>query len=207
MKCILVLCDGNPPVTPLFRQCLTDAHYFIAADGGADIASKLGATPDIVIGDLDTFKPTGDEPFEIIRDPGQETNDLEKALKLALEKQGTHIQILGATGKRLDHTLKNLSVLKQFNNLFEEIVIKDNFGNTFLIEPGFSATLPIGTQISLFPLSGKVTGITTSGLQFPLKNESLENGVRDGTSNKTISNTIRIDYLTGNLLLFIANEK
>lgn len=206
MKKTLVLCDGKPPSRSLFEECREWADLFIAADGGAHIAKEFESLPDVVIGDFDSYKPTNDEPFEIIFDPDQETNDLEKALALALRESYTHIKILGATGKRLDHTLKNLSVLKKFNSRFKELCLKDDFGDAFLLPKTFITKLPVGKNVSLFPLSGQVTGIRTKGLKYPLKDESLENGVRDGSSNEVIDSPVEISHRRGDLIIFITNS-
>lgn len=203
MKSILILCNGCPPSQQLFDKYRANANYFIAADGGANIALDFGVKPDIVIGDLDSFRGSDNESFEIIFKPDQELNDLEKALHHAQKEKATHVHILGATGQRLDQTLKNLSVLKQFDSLFEEIRIADNFGETRLLPANFWDEFTIGTQISLFPLSGKVTGIHTKGLKYPLDNEALENGVRDGSSNEVVSNPVQITHKKGDLLMFI----
>ncbi len=205
MKEILILCNGQPPAERLFRECRAKADYFIAADGGGNIARNFDALPDVVIGDLDSYKTSGDESFEIVFQGDQETNDLEKALDYAQKKGGTHICVLGATGLRLDQTLKNLSVLKQFHPHFESIVFKDDFGEIRLITSPFEESFPVGTTVSLFPLSGSVSGISTKGLKFPLQDEKLENGVRDGSSNKVIENPVKVTYKSGDLLLFVAD--
>jgi len=44
--------------------------------------------------------------------------------------------------------------------------------------------------------------IITKGLEFPLKNESLEFGVREGTLNRSVSENISISFRKGSLLLF-----
>lgn len=204
MDRVLILCNGRPPAENLFREWYQNTDFFIAADGGGNIARSFNTEPDVIIGDLDSFEETGEESSEIIFDPDQETNDLEKALHYAQKKSANQIYILGATGNRVDHTLKNLSVIKQFDPHFEEIILKDNFGDTRLIPDTFETELKIGTEISLFPLSGKVGGITTSGLKYPLCNEALENGVRDGSSNKVIENPVHISHKGGDLLLFVA---
>jgi thiamine pyrophosphokinase len=204
MKQAVILCNGNPPSAQLFSEVRSGADLFIAADGGGNVALEFGADPDVVIGDMDSFTPDKDYPFEVIEQPDQQTNDLEKALALAYNRQATHINILGATGSRLDHTLKNLSVLKQFDNEFDELLLKDNFGDIYLLPQTYSAHIPIGTPISLFPLSGNVSGISTKGLKYPITQGSLENGVRDGSSNEVISNPVSISYQSGDLLIFIA---
>lgn len=206
MKKVLILCNGEPPTEDLFQKYRAKADYFIAADGGGNVALQYNTTPDAVVGDLDSFKGSDTASFEIIFRPDQETNDLEKALDLALKEQCTDACILGATGLRLDQTLKNLSVLKQYNEKFEQLRIIDNFGDLRLLETPFEADIAIGTQISLFPLSGKVSGITTIGLKYPLKDEALENGVRDGSSNVVTQSPVRITHKHGDLLMFVARQ-
>ena len=73
--------------------------------------------------------------------PDQETNDLEKSLEYALEKGAKSVCILGATGKRFDHSLKNLSVLLKYLDRFEDIRFKDN-------RRAFLSALAIYTQAS-----------------------------------------------------------
>jgi thiamine pyrophosphokinase len=202
----LILCNGQPPTPQLFAECREWADLFIAADGGGNHAHNFESLPDLVIGDLDSYDQPNTYSYEIVFDPDQESNDLEKALDRAKKEGSEEVLVLGATGRRLDQTLKNLSVLKQFNNKFKSLIYRDNFGDTFLIPTSYSKELEIGTQISLFPLSGKVTGIKTEGLKYPLKNEKLMNGVRDGSSNEVISKPFKISYNTGDLLIFIARE-
>ncbi|PWN08163.1 thiamine diphosphokinase [Rhodohalobacter mucosus] len=202
----VILCDGTPPAADVLNRFLDNAFLFIAADGGALTARSMGLHPDVIIGDFDSFIPNGDEPGEIITDPDQETNDLEKALAYAIGKGAVSATVFGATGKRLDHTLKNLSVLKQFDHKFESLTFRDRYADIFLVHSPYQAELPIHTSVSLFPLSGRVTGITTRGFRYPLNNEDLENGIRDGTSNETIKNRVEIEFEKGDLLMFINHK-
>ncbi len=200
---VLILCNGRPPGAGLFSHVYDWADFFIAADGGGNVARSFNRLPDLVIGDLDSFVQRTDDPFEVVFDPGQETNDLEKALTAARNKNAGNVIVLGATGLRLDHSLKNLSVLRQFNPYFNQLIFKDEFSDIFLLPKTFTAELPVGTRISLFPLSGIVKGIRTEGLKFPLKNESLENGVRDGSSNEVAASPVKITHDEGDLICFI----
>lgn len=200
----LIMCDGRPPSKSLFSKWYEWADYVIAADGGTQVIRSLNAEPDVAIGDMDSFHPDGTEDFEVITNPDQETNDLEKALAWAAQKQAKNITVLGATGRRLDHTLKNISVLKQFDPRFEELIFRDDYGDLVLLPRQYSTELPIHTALSLFPLSGVVLGIVTEGLKYPLKDEQIENGVRDGSSNQVVSNPVTITHREGDLLLFVA---
>lgn len=206
-KKAVILCDGELPDADVISSELCHNSLFIAADGGADRARELKLIPDVIIGDLDSFSGFADKATQIIHDPDQETNDLEKALKLALDHPCSHIAVFGATGKRIDHTLKNLSVLLQFDSRFESLQFLDRYSRIFLIHSPFREDFPPSTSLSLFPLSGEVTCITTSGLRYPLRNETLRNGERDGTSNETIGGTVEIEFETGDLLLIVNHRQ
>ena len=202
----LILCNGLPPKPAILEDRLRQTDLFIAADGGGNTARIMGHRPDVVVGDLDSFNARPEDDFEVIEDPDQETNDLEKALELAAKRGVTEVTVLGVTGQRIDQTLKNLSVLKAFDERFTRLVFEDDFGEIFLLPRSYSATLPEGTTVSLFPLSGRVEGIRTEGLKYPLQDEFLENGVRDGSSNRVESSPLRIEHRTGDLLIFIARQ-
>jgi len=202
----VILCDGRQPESIALHHAINDSKYFIAADGGGNVARRMGELPDIVIGDMDSFEPSEKEDIQIIHDEDQETNDLEKSLNHALKLLSTDVTVFGAVGKRLDHTLKNLSVLCRFTASFNSLIYKDRHGDIFMLPKKFRQTYPVGTTLSLFPISGIAEGVSTNGLKYPLMNESLENGVRDGTSNRSVSPVIEITYQSGDLLLFVSSE-
>ncbi len=202
----LILCDGEIPPISLFKAHVTRADLIIAADGGAHHAKELGIIANYIVGDLDSYTPSGEEASQVIKDPDQETNDLEKALTLALQKSVKHAVVVGATGRRLDHTLKNLSVLLQFHPKFESLLFLDSYCTIQLVESPFSQDFEPGTSLSLFPLSGSVEGITTRGLQYPLTNGVLRNGVQDGSSNKTVKKSVEIEFKKGELLLLVNHK-
>jgi len=202
MKAVII-CDGELAPKHVIERDLVNSSLLVAADGGAYKALQSGFSPDVIIGDLDSYTPSGDEKAEIFRDQSQETNDLEKALNYARQSSATEVVVFGATGNRLDHTLKNLSVLLQFNRQFHTILFKDRYSEIRVIRSPFSEEFPLHTSISLFPLSGTVEGITTNGLKYPLVNGTLENGVQDGSSNETIKKTVEIEFKKGDLLLLV----
>ncbi|MEQ8525267.1 thiamine diphosphokinase [Gracilimonas sp.] len=201
----VIVSNGFPPSKELLREELTSADLIIGADGGGNTLLTNDFIPDVVIGDMDSFKKPETVNFEIIHDPDQETNDLEKALSLALYRDVETCTVLGAFGQRMDHSLKNLSVLKRFDSAFKQLLFKDERQSARLVSSTFKAELPVGSIVSLFPLSGKVTGITTKGLKYPLKGEVLENGERDGTSNENVEEEFSIEIESGDLVVFVEN--
>jgi thiamine pyrophosphokinase len=227
------MCNGGIPPEKILTESLAGTGLVIGADGGGNILLDLNVVPHVVIGDLDSFRsgqgdeirktqhhavhryeagpagtPVGkDLNFELIHDPDQETNDLEKALKLALDRGATEAVILGATGLRLDHTLKNLSVLLQFSGRFRDILLRDATCDIRILPRAFTMETRPGQTISLFPLSGRVDGITTEGLRYALNDEPLENGVRDGSSNAATGKQIHIGHRSGDLMLITPHHQ
>ncbi|MEX2604146.1 MAG: thiamine diphosphokinase [Gracilimonas sp.] len=202
----VIVSNGFPPTKELLEAEIKRADLLIGADGGGNTILRHGITPDVVIGDMDSFQKPEIINFEMIRDLDQETNDLEKALSLANQKGSETCTVLGAFGRRMDHSLKNISVLKKFNPAFQKLLFVDEMLTAFLVENKYTGELPAGSIVSLFPLSGNVKGITTKGLKYPLSNESLENGRRDGTSNETVESEFSIEIESGDLVVFVERE-
>lgn len=199
----VIVSNGFPPTKELLTSETQEADLLIGADGGGNKILTHGMIPDFVIGDLDSFKKPDHIDLEIIHDENQETNDLEKALSLVLEKKAKTCTVLGAFGKRMDHALKNLSVLKKFDDRFDSLIYKDELFEAVLATSSCTMNIGSGRIVSLFPLSGEVRGITTEGLKYSLNNELLKNGQRDGTSNETVEDSFSITVQEGDLVIFV----
>jgi thiamine pyrophosphokinase len=204
MKRALILANGKPPGKRLLKRFLSSADLFICADGGANTAARYSCLPHLIIGDMDSIQ---EETLEVFADVkvkklnDQNSTDLEKALTAALEQKCTEIVVLGATGGRLDHAIGNLSALGKFS-CKASIKFVDGSGEYFPAGRLLKLHNHAGTTISLLPLS-RCSGITTTGLQWNLKNESLEFGVRESTSNCVISSPVSIKVRTGSLIVFL----
>lgn len=201
----LIYCNGERLSKSLFRDVSEHTDFYIGADGGAYHLLCHGVSPDVIIGDLDSFKLKAPEETKLLKSTDQETNDLEKALLFAEEEKMEEVLIAGATGLRLDHTLKNISVLLQFQGRFKSLKLIDDFGFHFIAEKNLKLKTRLHQIVSLFPVSGKVNGITTKGLKYPLKNETLQNGVRDGSSNEATGEEVEINFSDGALLISVSH--
>ncbi len=203
MAYALIVCNGEPPPSGLLLDRAVSASLKVAADGGLRTYLDAGITPDLLVGDLDSARQPYPSPIEVIHRPDQETNDLEKALDVVLERGVEDVVVLAATGFQLDQTLKNLSVLLQYHRRFRTIVFEDGVSSVRVLSSGDEMPWPTGTVISLFPITGIVEDIVTEGLMYPLNHESLENGRRDGSSNVIIAHPARVWHGAGSLLLIV----
>jgi thiamine pyrophosphokinase len=206
MKRALILANGYPPSKRLFRKYLASADWFICADGGANIAVRFGCAPNLIIGDFDSVRKETLRVFsnvEIKKLKDQNSTDLEKALTASIRKKCTEIVVLGATGGRLDHAIGNLSALAKFSRK-TTIKFIDDTGEYIPVGHTLEITLPVGTSISLLPLS-RCNGIVTRGLKWNLNNESLQFGIRESTSNSVVSSQVTIKVRSGYLIAFVMN--
>ena len=176
----------------------------IAADGGTTHAQRFGFTPDVVIGDLDSITQAQLDALSnttFVQKPSQEINDLHKALRYCQTHGATHITVMGVTGKRLDHTLNNFSVLCRFDRDIT-LTIYDRYSQIFIVRHRWEYTGHIGQGISLIPL-GEAGGVHTSGLRWPLRDEPLAIGAREGCSNTLTTTPVVVTLRSGILLAFV----
>ena len=189
----------------LLNQLLEWSPLVIVLDSAIERVIELGIKIDVLIGDFDRgfdIDKYSDLqfPIEIIKDTNQNTTDLDKAYQYLIDKKIPAANVIWATGKRADHTFTNLTnVVKFAENL--KIVLLDDYSKVYLLPKKFKKWFPKSTPISLIPL-GKVEGITTLNLNYPLQNETLELGFRTGSSNSVAKDgLIEIEYKKGYLLM------
>lgn len=202
-KHALIVCNGEMPSSRLIAPLLKNKPFIICADGGANKARSFGIMPQVIIGDLDSITDKTRHYFSsvpIIHLPDQNSTDLEKALGYLLTNKFSSATVIGATGDRPDHTMANFSILVKYHKKLD-LQYFDERCAIEVVRNRVRFPAVIGQQISLVPM-GHCSGIKTGGLKFPLTNESLEPGVREGLSNEAVKTRITISVKKGSLLLF-----
>lgn len=164
----VVLANGDYPTNPLPLKILAEAPYVICCDGGADEYIRRGHTPDVIIGDGDSLSEENRTKHADIlhRISDQETNDQTKAVHYLMAQGKRRIAIVGATGKREDHTLGNLSLLIDYMRAGGEVRTYTDYG--IFIPCQGTRTFPChpGQQISIINFNAcKLHG---KGLVYPL---------------------------------------
>lgn len=185
----------------------------IVADRGLEILNKINLTPNYIIGDFDSVDESilneyKDKEIEILKlNPEKDYTDTHMALKLAIKLKSSQIYILGALGKRMDHAIANIHILKEAldNNIKCKIIDKSNE-----IELITSGTNDVRNSeykyISLIPLTTEVTGITLKGFKYLLDDAILEIGHSIGVSNEILSNEAKIIIKTGILIMIKSKD-
>lgn len=182
--------------------------YIVAADGGAHHALALGCHLNAVVGDLDSLEPElvarlAENGVELVRYPVHKNEtDLELAIEFALQQKVDEVLLMGAIGGRLDQTLANLLILAQ-REWPVQLTLIEGHQLAQLLRPGETLVLQAlpGDTVSALPLSDTVTGITYTGMSYPLTNATLHLGSTRGVSNEVATTPATATIATGRLLI------
>lgn len=201
----LIIANGAECSSELIGQLLEWSPLVIVLDSAIERVLPLNIKVDVLLGDFDRnfdaqIYKEHQYPIEIVHTPDQEKTDLEKAFIYLIERGIPAVNVIWATGKRADHTLNNLTTIIRYREKLK-IVLLDDHSKIFLLPTHFQKWYSANTPISLVPV-GTVIGITTENLFYPLKNESLTIGERNGTSNHVSQDGIvTITHHSGHLLM------
>lgn len=201
----VILADGAKPSAALFHQLVNTANSLIAADGAASWSIAQGHTPDLTIGDMDSFHDAT-IPLKHVID--QESNDLEKVFLHAQENNLNNLIILGAFGLRADHFLTNIFVLKKYSHQLTMFFVDDD-QIAFMCPPRkiVSIATHVNDYFSLFPLGHRVGPIRSQGVDYPLNEEFLSLHDRLGTLNKISECPVLVHCESSNLLITLPHHE
>ncbi len=185
---------------------LSEASLVIAADGGARHALAWGRTPDIVIGDFDSLDANSRQKLEqagarlIAYPTRKDETDLELALLHAASLSPNRMTILAAWGDRPDHTLANVLLLlrPEFAGLDVRLIADGQ--EIRLVRDAITLHGHSGDLVSLLPIDRDAEGVSTSGLEYPLRDEALHLGSSRGVSNVMTAERAEVHLRRGRLL-------
>ena len=166
---------------------VVQGDIFIAADSGIKTAFELNITPDVLLGDFDSYNIDDDmrlrvrpamtaavENIKIIKYPAiKNDTDSMLAVKYALGLGYKNIIIIGGLDGRIDHTFANLCLLKY---------IKIN-GGTGCITNGYNRITYLSDSsvriykeyqyVSVMPVIPEIRGVTLKGFKYNLNDAKV----------------------------------
>ena len=219
MKAV-ILADGDAPARaaldiawPGWAEAI---EIVVAADGGARHAAELGLTIDAWVGDGDSVDADALAALEAAGvalrrvAAAKDESDTELAVTAALDRGATDIVVLGAFGgPRFDHTLANVGLLAMAGLGSGAMTLLDAATRLRLLRApdgaGAAVTLQLagrpGDLVSLLPFGHGVEGVTTAGLEWPLRDEPLPAGPARGLSNVRAGTVASVTLRSGLLLV------
>ncbi|EID84385.1 thiamine pyrophosphokinase [Treponema sp. JC4] len=217
MKKCLVISGGDFFAAP--RSLYDQADFVIACDKGWEYAKRLSFTPDVVIGDFDSY--SGSEGDADIRENGTPTpksthkiiklsrdkddSDTLAAVKYAIKEGCDDFTFICAMGGRFDHLFCNIQTLsfiadrfglaRLFSEKDEIIVIKDR-----------SITIPKkeGWSLSVFSLCDESRGVTEEGTRWLLNGAIMQQSAPYGLSNEWTADKAEVSVEEGTLIIILS---
>ena len=178
--------------------------FIIACDRGYVYCERLGLTPDLFIGDFDSYSGAVAPGVAVERlIPEKDDTDTGSAIRLAIRRGAERITLLGATGTRLDHVLGNIELLGIGLKAGIPIQICDAHNRIRMIDRGMTLARKeqFGTYVSLIPYTECVEHLTLKGLKYPLTDACLRGFCSLGVSNEIVADTAEISFESGILLV------
>lgn len=207
----ILIVTGGQVNHQFLAELVADEKYamIIAVDRGLVIADELNLPLSFIVGDFDSVPEAVLKKYKELSTPiktfpkEKDKTDTQIAIELALMHHPTDIDIVGATGSRLDHTLANVHLLLLPMQLKVNAHILDPNNKIYLEQDSFiiEKIRQFGDYVSLIPFSEKVSGLTLSGFKYPLDHIVLTSGSSLGISNEIVEDISKVELSDGILLV------
>ena len=212
--------NGQFPKKEYPLYLLESADYVICCDGALDtylrhFSGRNLRRPDVVVGDMDSLSKKTAERFRdiAVKIDEQETNDQSKAFHYILEHfpDVDTIHILGATGKREDHTIGNLSLLMEYAREMRRqdcgrtvsVDIVSDWSTAFAITDSCTLDVGEGRSVSIICPDNSLN-IKSEGLVWPTDNVVFDN-LWQTTMNRASADRISLTFSHPSIALIILN--
>ena len=210
MKNIVILCDGEFPRKAYPLYLLDSADAVVCCDGAAvKYLRRYDRLPEAVVGDMDSLPRKWQERLApiVIHIEEQDDNDMTKAMRYVLEHHPdvTDIHILGATGRREDHTVGNLGLLMEYTRLFDlrdiRVEMVSDYSTAFAITDSCELHLGSERRVSLFSPDNSLT-IKSEGLEWPTDAVVFDNWW-PATLNRASADIVKLTFSHPSLALLV----
>ena len=205
----------------------------VCLDGGYDIAMEQNIQPNVLMGDLDSLATNPDtiralfaasadreNALRIMQYPtDKDFTDLELALKNLDPEEYPELLIVGGIGGRLDQTAVNLQMIARYtagsndkdsSQGFRVIEMMDGRNRCFAVRSNGTGFCTIPAQrdvyLSLIPMSEKCTGVSLTGVKYPLEKATLHRGASLAVSNEFADDVAKLSVEEGALLVICSRR-
>lgn len=203
MSTCLIITGGD------YNDLPKDISYdrVIACDLGFEYAKKMNITPDVVLGDFDSYdieKVKAEGFLPIVYPSKKDDSDTVLAIKHAISKGFDNIVITCALGGRTDHLLANIQAL---------VYAKEQGANATIVSDKETITIisneekilngKPGDTFSLFALTDECKNVSIKGSEYDADDITLNSSFPLGLSNKLQKEKAAISLSEGMLLVIV----
>ena len=184
---------------------LRQDDYMIYCDCGLRHMDGLGAEPDLIVGDFDSYSNPEFDTETIVLPCEKDDTDTVFAVKEALRRGFEDFLLIGVVGERLDHTLGNVSILLMLDSEGKVGTIIDDYSEMEIVSDRCEMPCIIDDSyvyFSLINISGTARGVNIRGAKYPLENAEITCEYQYGVSNEVLPGcTAEVIVGEGKLLL------
>lgn len=198
----VIICGGN--AGKYMKDYIRKDDFVICADSGYDRAAEFGIEPNIIVGDMDSIKTPTEDKNRIVYPTHKDYTDSELTVFYAKEHGFSEIIMFGMIGTRMDHTMANISLLKQLGRL--DAVIIDEHNEIRYTESEITIDGNPGDIVSVIPFEGDCCGVSTYGLEYVLKDGTIKSGTSLGVSNVMTGKQCRISIKCGKAFIIRSKD-
>ena len=195
---------GGAPINDYenIKTHLRSDDFFAVCDCGLRHIDKLGITPDLIIGDFDSFEKPNTEIETIALPREKDDTDTFFAAKEGVKRGFKDFLLIGVIGGRLDHSIGNLSILLYLDSLGLTAKAVDDYSEMEIVSEKNAFVESKYPYFSLLNITGVAKGITIKNAKFPLENGEINCDYQYGISNEPIGNfPAEVSVKEGKLLL------
>jgi len=186
------------PICPNFND------FIIAADGGYDHLKKMGITPHLIVGDLDSIECVP-EGVEIIRyDKEKDETDMHLAYLEGAKRGYKKFHVYGGTGGTPDHTFANYCLLLYASKNGHRMYLYGDTGTAMaLYNESINLWAEPGKRASIFAFGGIAEDVTVECLKYECRGATLTPDFPLGVSNEFTGREATVSVGRGALLLWL----
>ena len=195
---------GGAPINDYesIKKHLRDDDFFAVCDCGLRHIEKLGITPDLIIGDFDSFERPNTEIETIALPREKDDTDTFFAAKEGVKRGFDEFLLVGVIGGRLDHSLGNISILLYLDSLGLKATAIDDYSVIEIVSRNVAYIESKYKFFSLLNITGVAKGITIRNAKFPLVDGEINCDYQYGVSNEPVGDSpAEVSVKEGKLLL------
>ncbi len=178
------------------------ADFVIAADEGYLRALENKIRPDLLVGDFDSLGFVPKEATVLTVPAEKDFSDGELALRQAVLRNYSAIDLYGGWGGRPDHSLFNLHLLKLARDLGANAVLRGDSFDLYYLDGNLLLDATPGDILSIVPFSESVHIIKSKGLKYPADGAVLTKSDTLGLSNECTENAVFVSVKEGSALVY-----
>jgi len=158
-----VVLNGSFPRKSFLIEMIKNSDFIIATDGAGNTLIDNNVIPNVIIGDLDSFKKDENRKLNIIETLDQSKTDFQKSLDWCVENNIKSLSIFAISGMSEDHFLGNLYILNEYSDIINWRAYSD-----------FSIISPSNGEKSFDSFRGQKVSLFTLNDQSIVSSKNLE---------------------------------